>query len=78
MIYLKEGNRGWGIIASKKVGSAVSRNRAKRLLREYMRTNVSKFYGKEVLLIARRDLIDRTLGELSQSLEQMVQGEINA
>ena len=43
-----------------------------------MRTNVSKFYGKEVLLIARRDLIDRTLGELSQSLEQMVQGEINA
>lgn len=43
-----------GIVASKKVGCAVARNRVKRLLREAFRTNPSLFPdGVDLVIVAR-------------------------
>jgi ribonuclease P protein component len=47
-----------GIVASRKLGDAVRRNRAKRLIREvFRRTEVPK-HGIDVVVIPRRELFD--------------------
>lgn len=48
-----------GVVASKKVGGAVARARAKRLLREVFRQNRHLCVGsRDVVLVARRGLIE--------------------
>ena len=47
-----------GVVASRKVGNAVHRARAKRRLREAWRRNRSRFRGDyDVVLVARRSII---------------------
>ena len=47
-----------GVVASRRVGGAVQRNRAKRLLREVWRLNRSRFRGAvDVILSARSDIL---------------------
>lgn len=47
-----------GVVASRKVGDAVRRARAKRRLREAWRRNRSRFHGDyDVVLVARRSII---------------------
>lgn len=69
---------GLGIVASKKVGDAVRRNRAKRLLREAVRTQRTRLHPRQwLVLVARRSLIEESLSpveiaeELSQILSQI-------
>lgn len=58
-----------GVAAGRTIGTAVTRNRAKRLLREAMRTlipNVAS--GSDLILIARPALVAASLEEIRQAL----------
>ena len=58
-----------GVAAGRTVGSAVHRNRAKRLLREAMRTLLPNIASNlDLILIARPGLVTATLEETRQAL----------
>ena len=62
-----------GFVAGKSVGSAVSRNRAKRLLREALRACAPALApGWDVVLIARRPLAASKLTEARAALEPLL------
>lgn len=63
-----------GVAAGRTIGTAVTRNRAKRLLREAMRTlipNVAS--GLDLILIARPGLASASLHETRQALLNLLQ-----
>lgn len=63
-----------GVAAGRTVGTAVTRNRAKRLLREAMRPlipNVTS--GLDLILIARPGLVSATLEETRQAVLTLLQ-----
>jgi ribonuclease P protein component len=47
-----------GIIASRRLGGAVQRNRAKRLIREVFRLNKPAGSGWDLVIIPKTDLLD--------------------
>ncbi len=58
-----------GVVASRRVGGAVQRNRAKRLLREAWRLNRNRFEGGvDVILSARSDILQVGLAEVAREL----------
>ena len=60
-----------GVVASRKVGGAVKRNRAKRLLREASRQLDSLWPdGHWVVLVAKRSIIGRSSEEVRADIER--------
>ena len=64
-----------GIAATKKLGGAVQRNRAKRLIREvFRRNNIAP--GFDVVVVPKREMLDATLtileADYRRSLERRV------
>ena len=71
-----------GVAAGRTVGTAVTRNRAKRLLREAMRTMMPKIAlqraednasGLDLILIARAGLATASLQDTCQALQNLLQ-----
>src|SRR5262245_20433315 len=61
-----------GIAATRKLGGAVARNRAKRLIREVFRRNkIAK--GFDVVVIPKRDLLDASLTVLEAEYRSIVE-----
>lgn len=64
-----EGRLRLGVVSSRKMGGAVQRNRARRLLREAYRRNRHAFHGAaDVVLVARSELLKSTWPEIVAEL----------
>ncbi len=58
-----------GIIVGKKVGNAVKRNRIKRLIREYFRTNALHFPGGiDIVIAAKKDASHLDLWKIKEEI----------
>jgi len=70
----EQGLSRFGYVVSGRVGTAVRRNRAKRLLREAVRRNVSRIAeGWDCVLIGRTPLAAATFSEVESALVQLLQ-----
>jgi ribonuclease P protein component len=67
-----------GFVASKRVGSAVKRNRAKRLLREALRANLVQVKpGYDIVLAARPPVACAAIDEVRHAVEGLLrQGDL--
>ena len=63
-----------GVTAGKTIGTAVQRNRAKRLLREAMRPLIPNIaLGYDLILVARSKLVTSTLADTRSALTNLFQ-----
>jgi ribonuclease P protein component len=59
-----------GLAAGRRVGGAVERNRARRLLRESFRKNKQDGAGLDVVLVAKHEIVGRSQGEVESEYRE--------
>lgn len=63
----------FGLSVSKKVGKAVTRNRVRRLIRECLRLQCSKYKkGHDIVIIARADAAGKSFAEIKSSINNLI------
>lgn len=62
-----------GIIASRRLGGAVQRNRAKRLIREIFRLHKHSAAGWDVVIIPRPEMLEADLPSLEADFRSIFQ-----
>lgn len=63
----------FGVAASRSVGKAVQRNRAKRLIRAAIQANQSQILpGWDLVLIARRPLVEASFHQTQAALQNLL------
>jgi len=67
LFYLKGREDKVGFVASKKVGNAVHRNRAKRLLRAHFIENIDLIDSGSYVLVAKPDILNHNFLEIKKS-----------
>ena len=67
----------FGVVASKRVGGAVRRNRAKRLLRQAVRATADRLIPGDVwmVLVAKRSILGCSAGEVERDIESKMADE---
>lgn len=78
VLFVAPGSGGSALVAGKKVGGAVQRNRARRVLREALREVApGGVEGHDVVLVARETIRDaRTQDLIEEMTELLERGEI--
>ena len=67
-------NSRFAFIASRRVGTAVTRNRVKRLLRESVRLSLDRIEpGWDCLLIARQSMASAPFGDVQSAILQLLE-----
>jgi len=78
-VFLLPNDRGvgrLGIAATKKIGGAVQRNRAKRLIREVFRRNKIA-PGFDIVVIPKREFLDASLSTLEADYRNLVERRLS-
>ncbi len=72
LFYKKSSDSRVGFVASKKVGNAVNRNRAKRLLRAHFISQIDHLKSGEYILVAKAPLLTASYTEVSRSFADVL------
>jgi ribonuclease P protein component len=67
-----EGNPKFAIVASRKVGKAVERNKCRRRLWEFIRLSRLTFSNHDMIFVIKRSLKDASFQEMKRSITELL------
>jgi ribonuclease P protein component len=73
LFFRRAPHRKVGVVAGKKVGKAVQRNRAKRLLRALMLERIDRLASGEYVLVAKPPILDQPYAVLLDEFDRALQ-----
>ena len=76
MLFVAPGSGGSALVAGKRIGGAVQRNRARRVLRAALREVAPRgVEGRDVVLVARETIRDARTQDLIEEMTELLERE---